>query len=88
MQPQTDLIAEVNDCTKQHERIMFIFRHKPNPLTPWQVLNTYQAWFGYGLIGSIRRGITNLTKSGQLSQTGEKVKGPYRNAPNGLWQIN
>ena len=69
------------------DRVMFIFKAKAVPLTPWQVYSVYQAWFGPCLIGSVRRQITNLTDMGYLSQTGTRVPGPYK-AGNWTWVVS
>lgn len=88
MSPLTtdQIMQQKDDQLTFADRVMFIFKAKAVPLTPWQVYSVYQAWFGPCLIGSVRRQITKLTDMGYLSQTVTRVIGPYK-AWNGTWVI-
>lgn len=88
MNPLTtdQILDQIPDQLTFADRVMFIFKAKAVPLTPWQVYSVYQAWFGPCLIGSVRRQITNLTDMGFINQTGESVIGPWK-AGNGTWVI-
>jgi len=87
MQPLTtnEIVQQLPDQITYADKVMFIFRAKAKPLTPWQVHDIFRSWFGACLIGSIRRQITNLTDMGYLRYTGERVPGPFK-AGNGLWE--
>jgi len=87
MQPLTtnEIEQQLPDQITYADKVMFIFRAKAKPLTPWQVHDIFRSWFGACLIGSIRRQITNLTDMEFLRQTHERVPGPFK-ASNGLWE--
>ncbi|MBK9357610.1 MAG: hypothetical protein IPN08_09530 [Bacteroidales bacterium] len=87
MQPLTtnEIVQQLPDQITYADKVMFIFRAKAKPLTPWQVHDIFRSWFGACLIGSIRRQITKLTDMGYLRKTYERVPGPFK-AGNGLWE--
>lgn len=70
----------------QNVRIYSIFKNAQKPLTPYEVLSRYNLIYGSGLITSIRRGISDLTKLGQLKKTQLK-KIEKNGAINYLWKL-
>lgn len=79
------LIDFSNIAENQDEVVLSIFRIFERELTPadvWMTLNG----FGYGyLLTSVRRSITNLTKSGHLVHTDIKKPGLH-GRPNTTWK--
>ena len=77
-------LTESNKKTRKQEDLIYsLFVKRNQPLSPSMVLNEC------GLncpITSIRRAITDLTKSGRIVKTDLQVKGMYGKAEH-LWQL-
>ena len=89
------LETAIRKATKQNDRVMLIYKAKNRPMSPSQVLDVYNAWFGYGLIWSIRRAINTLAATKdrkgnpiipKLSHTGTLRPGPF-GAKEGVWRV-
>ncbi len=73
-------------ATKQDDRVMLIYKAKNRPMSPSEVHSIYQAWFNRCPLTSMRRAITTLTDSGQLTHTGTLRPGPF-GAKEGVWRV-
>ncbi len=82
----TELDTARRKATKQNERVMLIYKAKNRPMSPSEVHSIYQAWFNRCPLTSIRRAITTLTDSGQLTHTGTLRPGPF-GAKEGVWRV-
>jgi hypothetical protein len=91
-----ELYNATQKATKQNDRVMLIYKAKNRPMSPSQVLDVYNAWFGYGLIWSIRRAINTLAATKdrkgnpiipKLSHTGTLRPGPF-GTKEGVWQLS
>ena len=73
-QPLAD--AETH-CRNQEERILYLFRVYDTPMTPSEVFKKWQLVWPVIPLTSVRRGLSNLTKRGELEMTDELVTGVY-----------
>lgn len=72
------------EAVRQEDEVLALFqRHRR--LTPWQAEARLNASGRKWPITSIRRAITNLTGSGQLKKTGDKISGPLGHIEN-VWE--
>lgn len=80
-----ELLQAEDTAKRQEDEVLQLFmRYKR--LTPWQTEARLNALGKKWPITSIRRAITNLTESGKLQKTGEKVVGPLGSKEN-AWEI-
>lgn len=75
--PLDELMDRIEKAKKQDERVILILTATPYPLTAFQILIKYQSWFNNAPITSIRRSLTNLSKSGKVIKCSEMGQGCY-----------
>jgi hypothetical protein len=82
------LLNAIENAKKQKARVMVIMQAKRRKMTPSEVHSVYVAWFkGNPPLTSIRRSMTDLTTSGKLEKTPDKVMGIY-GSPEHKWQLS
>lgn len=82
--PPDELAQAVDTASHQDDLVLRIFAKAGKPLSPSQVwrigCDQGERW----LLTSVRRSITNLTKSKALQKTGERREGQY-GRPEMVW---
>ena len=75
-------------CKNQEDEILIFFKMKKRQFQyhfgPWQIHDLIYG--GVVPIGSVRRGMTNLTSKGKLKKTEKTRIGPY-GMPEFLWEL-
>lgn len=70
-----DLIASAK---VQNERVLLILKAKPFPLTSFKIWGIYKSWWPSRIKEeSLRRSLSNLSKSGNVIKCKEKEMGGY-----------
>lgn len=82
---ELETFTDEQQCKKQNERVLKIFRQFRKPCSPSEIHKLYESLYTKTPITSIRRAISTLEKAGHLHKTGGKRKGPH-NRNEYLWK--
>ena len=83
-----ELRKEVEKADNQEQRVFKIINGLPlKAAGPSTIHYIYSLFYGNATpLSSIRRAVTNLTRSGKLEKTFEKTKGSF-NKPEYIWRV-
>ncbi len=81
-----ELSRAISQAKTQEERLVFLFELHGKSMTPFEAHTLYIKYYPECPVTSIRRAMTNLTKSGRLIKTGEQIKEQYGTL-NSRWKL-